>query len=545
MKWTRRILIAVIILAGLITAVWWEENWRGQKIWEESCARLRAAGEPVDIADIIPPIIPDEENVAAAPIFAELLAASDPNTTRLGLITEGWATRVSRSGVRFPTHRPLSPGNLSFLDLWADSMRKTFPASPPTGPFQSTSDEVLHFYAQFDGEWNEIHDALNRPQCRWPLEYKDGLEMKVSYLSCLQQLPVTSRGWIAALAASGHEDAYTKSLVSLLELGHRVEQSPANLLSYLVGITMSAVTLQAWQNSLPLANLSDEQLLSLQLALQKFALRNALVAVQNERVMFLHTYIPASSSYLYKALTGSCSCGTPSRWPDAPRWVNRVEDTAFHALFIARPRGWELADLASFQESLVDLSSGILDSKRDVFVASKVGDMRTEALVLADKSGWFTFSRHALEETASMHQRILQRAASFHATVRCAMVWCAAERFRLKYGHFPQAQEQLVPEFLSAPLLDPIDGRPLRYSLKDGNRLLVYSLGWDGKDDAGVRGKRTEGDFGWSSDPAMFSTAEDLERWKQEDEERAERLAPSKSAPGRPKPKKSKRGTAP
>lgn len=541
MKWTHRLLIALVILAGLVTALWWEENWRGQKIWEESCARLRAAGEPVDIADIIPPMIPDEENVAAAPIFGELLAASDPNTTRLGLITEDWATRVSRSGVRFPTTRPLSPGDLSFLDLWADAMRKTFPASSPTGPFRSTTDEVLHFYAQFDSEWRELHEALNRPQCRWPLDYEEALEMKVSYLPCLQQVPVTSRGWVAALAASGDEEAYTKLLNSLFEISHRVGEPPG-LLPYLTSITMGMVTLQAWQDSLPLVSLNDNQLRSLEQALQQFELRQAFVSMQGERVALLHTCVSASSKYLCEALRGT---GIPSKWPDAPRWIRRIEEPVFEAIFVTKPRGWELADFAALQDSLVNITTGCFDKKRDVIVVSNTDAITGKARSLSDRSGWFTLSRHTLEETASIHQRILQRAASFHATIRCAMVWCAAERFRLKHGHFPLTQEQLVPEFHPAVLLDPFDGRPLRYSLKDENRLLVYSLGWDGKDDAGLRGKRTDGDWGWSSDPTLLSTAGDLKRWKEEDEERAERLAPEKASKGPRKLKRSKSSAVP
>ncbi len=85
---------------------------------------------------------------------------------------------------------------------------------------------------------------------------------------------------IAALAASGDVEAYTTLLVSLLELGHHVEESPASQISHLVGINMGFVALQSWQNSLPLVSLNDDQLLALQRALQQFELRNATVASQ-------------------------------------------------------------------------------------------------------------------------------------------------------------------------------------------------------------------------------------------------------------------------
>src|SRR4051794_19386133 len=76
-KWLRWTLGILAFLSACVAILWWEENQRGRRIWEETCARLRAAGEPVELADIIPPRIPDEENVAMAPIFAEVSVAGE------------------------------------------------------------------------------------------------------------------------------------------------------------------------------------------------------------------------------------------------------------------------------------------------------------------------------------------------------------------------------------------------------------------------------------------------------------------------------------
>jgi hypothetical protein len=71
-----------------------------------------------------------------------------------------------------------------------------------------------------------------------------------------------------------------------------------------------------------------------------------------------------------------------------------------------------------------------------------------------------------------------------HACVRAMAALLATERYRIERGTWPEALEQLVPDFLSAVPLDPADGEPLRYRrLPDG--VVVYGLGQDGKDDGG------------------------------------------------------------
>lgn len=70
------------------------------------------------------------------------------------------------------------------------------------------------------------------------------------------------------------------------------------------------------------------------------------------------------------------------------------------------------------------------------------------------------------------------------ALLRCAIAATAAERYRLKHGHWPDALTDLVPGFLQAVPPDPMDGKPLRFRrLADG--LLIYSVGTDRTDHGG------------------------------------------------------------
>jgi hypothetical protein len=68
--------------------------------------------------------------------------------------------------------------------------------------------------------------------------------------------------------------------------------------------------------------------------------------------------------------------------------------------------------------------------------------------------------------------------------LRCAIASLAAERYRRDKRAWPENADQLCPQYLSAVILDPYDGKPLRHRrVKDG--VVIYSVGQDVVDDGG------------------------------------------------------------
>ena len=68
---------------------------------------------------------------------------------------------------------------------------------------------------------------------------------------------------------------------------------------------------------------------------------------------------------------------------------------------------------------------------------------------------------------------------------RMTILAIALQRYRLRKGHFPAGLEALVPEYISAPLVDPMSGQPLRYRIHADGTFTLYSVGEDGQDDSG------------------------------------------------------------
>jgi len=62
---------------------------------------------------------------------------------------------------------------------------------------------------------------------------------------------------------------------------------------------------------------------------------------------------------------------------------------------------------------------------------------------------------------------------------------CALERFRLAHGGYPETLDALVPQFMEKIPNDMIGGQPLKYQRTSDGNFLLYSLGWNEKDEGG------------------------------------------------------------
>jgi hypothetical protein len=68
---------------------------------------------------------------------------------------------------------------------------------------------------------------------------------------------------------------------------------------------------------------------------------------------------------------------------------------------------------------------------------------------------------------------------------RLTVTAIALERHRLHHGKFPGELGALVPEFLSAALIDPMNAKPFGYRTNSDGSFTLYSVGEDGRDDNG------------------------------------------------------------
>jgi len=106
--------------------------------------------------------------------------------------------------------------------------------------------------------------------------------------------------------------------------------------------------------------------------------------------------------------------------------------------------------------------------------------------------------------------RATQTLARNQTKANQAFVVCALERYRRANGHYPETLDALVPQFADRLPHDIIGGQPLKYRRTDdppsqssgaaSGKFLLYSIGWNGKDDGGIVARNQDGKEDWEQD---------------------------------------------
>ena len=79
-----------------------------------------------------------------------------------------------------------------------------------------------------------------------------------------------------------------------------------------------------------------------------------------------------------------------------------------------------------------------------------------------------------------------RRFAWAQAAVNLARTASALERYRLAHGKYPEALDALAPQFIAEVPHDPIGAQPLHYRPTEDGQFVLYSVGWNEKDDGGI-----------------------------------------------------------
>jgi len=70
------------------------------------------------------------------------------------------------------------------------------------------------------------------------------------------------------------------------------------------------------------------------------------------------------------------------------------------------------------------------------------------------------------------------------AQMNTTLAAVVAERYRLDHGRFPADWSELVPRYITQPIIDPYTGKPLQIKLNEKG-IVIYSIGHQGKDEGG------------------------------------------------------------
>ena len=158
------------------------------------------------------------------------------------------------------------------------------------------------------------------------------------------------------------------------------------------------------------------------------------------------------------------------------------------------PRGWFYQNMAlgaEFEQEVV----GNMDATNQMVLPHQISELVRRLSPISQRRSAYNF---LLGMALPNYSKAVQTAARNQTLVNQAMLACVLERYRLASGQYPETLDALTPRFIEKLPHDLIGGQPLKYRRTDGAGYLLYSVGWDEKDDGGVPGKsREEGDWVW------------------------------------------------
>jgi hypothetical protein len=461
----------------LIAIFYTEEDWCGKRDWENYKRLAEARGERFDLASLVPPV-PDDQNFFCAPIVAEALQHvrnedADPfahpayrmNFSIYRGNSESWPT----SGGNW------QKGKLTDLKQWQTYFRdfaetpegKTngFPVAPQP---QTPAADILLALSTFDPAVKELREALQRPYARLPLKYEDGFDVVSELLPWLANVKRCGQFFelrILAELDNGQSQQALEDVKLLLQVNDSIRGQPF-LISHLVRMAMMAITLQPVYEGLAQRRWSDAQLMELEqvLARQDY-LADFEFAMRGEKIIAIETFEKQRITRELKQLEESSG-------------TNKIVTISYRFMPSAFFYQTELAFAQMHQQFIVPL----VDLTNRVVAPAA---LRQALAAVQSQMKHYSYYKVQARMVFSAIASSVNKFARIQSQLDLARVACALERFRLAHGSYPATLDTLAPQFIAQLPHDLINGQPLHYRRTDGGQFVLYSVGWDEKDDGG------------------------------------------------------------
>jgi len=489
--------IFLVWLITIVFLVYALENWRGKRAWNEVKADLEKRGQTWQFEALVPKPVPPDQNFASLPLVTNWFdRAHMTNST-----DDKHLLSIARNKLGKPKRdqNRLEPMVATDLVAWAKAIELATNSStlngaldiPPTTPEESTTEArtraaavVLAALAADEPALAQIREALRRPYSRYPINY-DTPDPWSILLPHLAKLKMWSQRLVlkaSAELALGKTDQALQDIETTLALQDTLEHEPF-LISYLVRVAIFKIAFQPVWEGLHEHRWSDGQLKALMEKYSKYDFVPDLEQpLATERAASLKTVELIS---LHGELAGAVTGGGPNV-PTIARML---------------PSGWYYLEMANFSRIMDRLLWNGLDLK----------DRRVHPDTLKANQKWFESTRANSVKLLLRHEiaaglllpalpKVTRRAAEAQTLVDFSLLACALECYRIQNGNYPDSLPALAPACIPALPKDWITGAPYQYRKTDAS-FMLYSVGWDEKDDAGdtrlVKDDDKPGDWVW------------------------------------------------
>jgi len=509
-----RYLFVLIGLVLLVLGFYAEENWRGYHDWQKYQQQMAARGELTEPEALIPPRVPDAENFATTPALAPLFDFfpgtqrwRDPNAPQL-FSSLGAKYDAAANWLKTSPHRNNSwVGSPTDLDAWAwafslGTNRNAHEREPVAASFnsQDAAGAVLRGLAGFDPVLDELRQASHRRYARFNIRYEEDnpATILLPHLAKLKYLSQVLRLRASAELALGRTD---ESLADLNLLFYLIDTTRAEpiLISQLVRMAQLQIALQPLAEGM--GKWSESQLLELQQKLERFDfLADMERSLQAERILFGRGVIEYVRRSPHKFRLMDMFEGNGNNADSAPLW-------SVGPLMAVAPTGWLYLEERNYTRLCGDQLLPVIDLTNRLIRPGNAREAQAAIFKQTNGSPVSKFVHHRLFAALLLPAlgKTGEKAAFAQTAVDLATVGCALERYRLAHGRFPNSLEELTPKLMRSLPHDIINGKGLGYRLNPDGHYVLYSVGWNEKDDDGViqlsksgSVDQNEGDWVWS-----------------------------------------------
>ena len=499
----KRALFALACLATLVALCYAEEDWRGWHAWNQFKQKWEAKGEHFDLASIVPPPVPDEQNFAMSPVcVAEIKGCflNQPERVKKWYGDRLFSETVSNLLPQIPIQLSGLTGtnwvgaansipdlpncnyqtNIVDLRLWQKFYRDLARTNPAAGiPIspqpQTPAADVLLALSKYDGAIEEEREASRLAFSRFPVSYDDAnpAAILLPHLGVIirRHTEVLQLRAVAELENNRQSRALDDVKLMLRLIGS-VKDEPI-LISQLVRAYSVLNVLQVVGQGLAEHHWTAEQLAELDSELAKLDFpsdcKRVLKAEMAGTVAEVN-YLRATRDF------DSLSYG-----------MNFNESTEERMAILINhysPGGWFYESQLRSCRILAEDYLPAIDRLAKT-IAPKLVERADKA---EDAEAGLLDPQNTLKKLwqQSFKSSRIQPFAFAQAMVDLARTAIALERYRVARGEFPESLDALAPQFIAKVPHDVIGGQPLKYRRAADGQFALYSIGWNEKDDGGV-----------------------------------------------------------
>ena len=482
--WSWGFLKFILWVATFIVFFYAEEDWRGARAWAATKAEWEAKGESFDYNKFIPPPIPDDQNLAAIPLFKlEPVKSNNPDFShtyeRAFHLEQALRTR-EQTGNDLPSTGNWQRGELPDLAKIRNVIATNYLAVfKDTKPPENT-------LAQLEALYPFLIDlraaAAERPLCRFPSDYATSPPAARALPLLIGQLKLSKILTLHAILALDHRqsDVALEDIKTSYTLLSGAQRDPT-LVGGLVAMGMESVSDAALYDGLAQHLWSDAQLVEIDHTLKpidfldvyRFDMRSEAA----ESISNLDFYKNEPQGKIIKLITGMSSepadaDNTPL--PGYPDFVGQI--------LSLWPGGWWDQNKRQ-KASLVFNSLPVVDPKTHRVFPARINELEKQVhdLRMRAWAPWNIFAALTTSYLPTTPPKFTQG----QVWVDEARIACALERYRLAHGIYPHSLEELAPAYIDTVPHDIINGEPYHYQLRPDGTFLLYSVGWNQKDDGG------------------------------------------------------------